>query len=219
MKVYARLPSDHWRNQFLIMAVSFLKHHPKHELHVLSDVELPQIERLIVHDFYADIETGASRLCVLSPTLFFRGSLDEVFTKTKGIEGACFMSKQKGTKQDLVIYTYHERKEIGGEDARFNFSIPIHNDLGGITQAKERMAQAVVINTRLFKPWDSQFDSGRMLSFGWSQYLEAMEDAKQHLDPEFINQVKENAVHHNFMDRYSKNIGVFNELLETINRL
>ncbi|WP_432773868.1 hypothetical protein [Vibrio parahaemolyticus] len=218
MKVYVRLLNKDWLNQFYIMAVSFLKHHPENELHVLTDLEIKEIPRLVKHEYYADIEADSERLCSLAPTLFFRGSIQPVFDKTEPFKGSCFMSQQKGTKQDLVIYTKSDRAEVQGEDLRFNFSIPDFNDLGGITQAFGRMSEATVINTRLYKPWEQQRESGRMLAFGWEQYLEAIGDARDYLDDEFVAAIEANAKRHCFMSRYHKNVGGLCELLDSLNK-
>lgn len=215
MKIYSVLQSDELRNQFIIMATSFLKTHPHRTLHVYTDVKLPRISRLVQHSFYEPLETEG-KFCFVSPTLVFRAPIDELFERTNEFNEHCYMNQEPNHKPDLFIHTAGVDEEIGGEDLRFNLGTPEFRDLGGIVDTFQKMSVASVINTRMFKPWEEQRDNAATMSFGWHQYLEAIENAHSYLDKDFVDSVSKMAVKHSFMAVYDKKIGEINEILSSL---
>ncbi len=217
MKIYSVLQSDDLRNQFLIMATSFLKAHPHRTLHVYSDVKLPVISRLVQHSFYDSIESEG-KFCFVAPTLVFRKSIDELFERTKEFKERCYANQEANHKGDLFVHTGGVDEEVDGEDLRFNLGTPEFRDLGGIVDTFQKMGRANVINTRMFKPWDEQRDNTATMSFGWEQYLEAIEDAKPYLDKNFVERVSKMASKHKFMAIYDKQVGEINEILNSLTK-
>lgn len=217
MKIYSVLQSDDLRNQFLIMATSFLKVHPHRTLHVYTDVKLPTISRLIQHSFYDSLETEG-KFCYVSPTLVFREPIDELFERTNEFDAHCYMNQEPNHKCDLYVHTAGVDEEIGGEDLRFNLGTPEFRDLGGIVDTFQKMSRTNVINTRMFKPWEEQRDNAATMSFGWTQYLEAIESANAYLDKDFVESVSKMAVKHGFMTVYDKQVGEMNEILDSLTK-